>query len=671
MSRRFVAVILAVLAATGLLAMPPAAAEVRAATPNLTIVTDARYEVQPEAGRVRVTVDLTLANHLRDTTTKRYYFDRAFLSVLPGTSGHKLSWAGSGTPRARVSKATDTYTLLELDLAARIYSGKTAKYRLVFDLVDKGGDAARDVRIGASLVSFPVWSFATESTGGSTVQVTFPKGYEVQVQSGEMPAATTAADGRVVLSTGKLAKPLEFFAYLVADRPAEHVRQTLTADVGGDPVEVTIESWPDDTSWSKRVGGLVTRALPLLSEEIGLGWPREGGLVVRESVSRSTGGYAGLFDPTGGEVEVAYYADDGVVLHEAAHAWFNGALLADRWASEAFASYYGLEAAAALEVKASVDELTDEVEAARIPLNAWGPVGDEDDATEEYGYAASLALARAVAERAGDTRLRAVWADASGRVGTYQPSAAATSGPELVTGAPDWRGLLDLLETHSPATFDDLWRKWVARDADLDLLDARSAARARYDGVVSSAGEWELPRAVRDAMRAWRFDQATALLTDAQGILDQRAQIAAAAAGAGLTVPPTLEEAFEGSDGFATARLEAEAELDAIARYAAAVAVRPTGTDAFQALGMLGSDPAGDLERARMRFADGDLAASAEAATAAQSAWTSATDVGRGRAVSLVILAIALVLGLVLLASWLRGRRRRRHVTMAAEDFPV
>jgi hypothetical protein len=669
MSRRVAAALLAVVAATGLLAMPSATAEVRAATPNLTIVTSARYDVQPEAKRVRVTVDMTLTNRLRDTATKRYYFDKAFLSVLPGTTGYKLTWAGSGRPRAKVSKQTATYTLLELDLAARLYSGKSAKYRLVFDIVDKGGAAARDVRIGAALVSFPVWAFATDSTPGSTVQVTFPKGFEVQVESGDMPAPTTAADGRVVFSTGKLAKPLTFFAYLVGDRPAEKVTQTLTVDVGDDAVDLTIEAWPDDAAWSKRVGGLVARALPVLSDQIGLGWPRDGGLVVREAVSRSTGGYAGLFDPSGGEVEVAYYADDGVVLHEAAHAWFNGALLTDRWANEAFASYYGLEAAGALKVKASADTLTDKIKAARIPLNAWGAVGDEDQATEEYGYAASLVLARAIAERAGDDVLRAVWADALGRVGAYQPVGAATGGPDLVGGAPDWRGLLDLLEAHSPENFDDLWRTWVARDTDLALLDARSAARARYETVVTAANDWQLPKAVRDAMRAWRFDQANVLLTDAQAVLAQRAAIATAAAGSGLTVPPTLETAFEGSDGFAAAAQEATAELEAIARYNAAVAARQVVSDPLGQLGMLGSDPVADLERARTRFADGDLAGSAEAATAARSAWTSASDIGRGRAVSLVILAGALLLGLLLFTTWLRGRRRRRHVTMAAEDY--
>ena len=680
MNRRLAGVLLAVVAATGLLTAPVGLTEdVRGAAPDLTIVTTARYDVQPDAHRVRVTLDMVLANHLRDTTTKRYYFDRAFLSVQPGTSGFKLTWAGTGTPRVRVSKRTSAYTLLQFDLAARLYSGKSAAYRLVFDLVDKGGAATRDLRIGSSLVSFPVWAFATDSTPGSSVRVTFPAGYDVEVESGDIPTPTTAADGTVVFQTGKLRAPLSFFAFLVADRPAAHAERIVAVLVGDVPVELTIRSWNDDKPWSDRVGGLVARALPLLSERTGLPWPRDGGLVINEAVSRSTGGYAGLFDPSGGEVEVAYYADDGVVLHEAAHAWFNGGLLADRWANEAFASYYGLEIAAALKVKAKGAALTPQLETARIPLNAWGPVGREDDATEEYAYAASLALARAIADRAGDDAIRAVWADATARIGAYQPptgdrdvsAVGGAAAPETVEGAPDWRGLLDLLEAHSAKSFDDLWRTWVARDEDLDLLDARAAARARYAEVLAMAGDWQLPRAVRDALRAWRFDQVTTWLADAETILDQREAIDAKAAAAGLTAPDTLRTAFESPDGFASATLEATAELEAIDRFDAAVTARPTAPDPLQTAGLWGSAPDVELERARTLFATGDLTGSATAAGTARSTWDGATELGRGRLVSIAALTLATLLAMILFVAWLRGRRRREHVTITPGDLGV
>src|SRR4029079_15346467 len=81
----------------------PTPPEVRAAAPGLTIVSTAAYDVQPEAHRVHVSLDLQLTNRLRDSKTRRFYFDRAFLSVLPGTENYKLTWSGGGTPRAKVS----------------------------------------------------------------------------------------------------------------------------------------------------------------------------------------------------------------------------------------------------------------------------------------------------------------------------------------------------------------------------------------------------------------------------------------------------------------------------------------------------------------------------------------------------------------------------------------
>ena len=672
-ARRIGGLGLAVTLATGLLAAPASVPEVRAAAPDLTVVSDAIYDVQPDRHRVRISLNLVLTNHLKDTVTKRFYFDRALLAVLPDTSGFKLTWAGKGTPGVHVSKKTADYTLLRLDLGQRLFSGKSATYKLRFDLVDPGGEPTRDVRIGDSLVSFPVWAFATDGTSGSSVKVRFPAGFEVGVEAGDIPEPATAADGRVVFQTEKLHKPLEFFAYLVAERPGAYAVRHMPVTVDRNSVDLTIRAWPDDPAWSERVGGLVGRALPLLANEIGLSWPRDGGLLVQEAASRSTGGYAGLFDPGEGRVEVAYYAEDFVVLHEAAHAWFNGGLLADRWANEAFASYYGLQVAEALGVPAESDTLTPELRSAAIPLNAWGPIGRESTDTQDYAYAAALVLAQRIAERAGPDGLKAVWEDAAARLGAYQPrvgtgtaaAGAGTSGsdtrPETVDGPPDWRGLLDLLEEHGGTSFDDLWRTWVLRQADLPLLNARVATRARYDAVVLAAGDWRLPKPIRDALRSWQFDTANELLASANAILDQRASIRSAATAAGLTPPATLQTAFELPDGFLVASQEASAEIAAIARHNVAAATRPAAPDLLQTMGMWGATPEADLARSRDLFAAGDLDASIDAAGSAAIIWVSAEDVGRGRLVSIVALVLAILLAVAMLVGWLRERRRRRR----------
>lgn len=655
-ARPLLLVIAAALAVSGVIGAP--VAEVRAATPDLTIVTAARYDVQPAQKRVRVTVDLTLTNRLKDTKTRRYFFDHAFLAVLPGASGYRLTWEGGGRPSVSVARKTATHTLLRLNLAQDLASGRTAKYRLTFDLKDPGGKATRDLRIGDTLVSFPVWAFASDDTPGSSVTVVFPDGYDVAVEAGRIPAPTKLGDGRTVFRSGILAKPLDFFAYLVADRPGAYVDSTVATTVEGRDIEVIVRAWTDDRAWAKRVTRLLDAALPALGARIGLPWPEyDQPLVVQEAVSRSTGGYAGIFDPAAGTVAIAYYADDFVVLHEAAHAWFNGALLADRWSNEAFASYYGAVAAADTDVKVAPEKLTPALEKARIPLNAWGPVGTADVTQEDYAYAASQELARLIAERAGLDGLKAVWADVSDRRSAYQP---VGGGDEIVGGPVDWRGLLDLLEARSDATYDDLWRTWVARPEDTVLLDARLAARSRYASFLETVGDWDVPLSIRDALRSWRFKEANALIDGAAAIIELRGEVEAAAGMAGLTAPETLRMAFEDDDGFDDAAAEGGAELVAIERYVAAVSQRPAAMTPLMTLGLLGETPDADLVAAEEAFARGDLAGATAASDEAATSWLNAESMGQGRAFSIGTIVISLLFILALIIVTFRRRRRRR-----------
>jgi len=647
-------VVLAVLLALGLLAGGAGTggrpAAVLAAAPDLTLVSDASYDVQPDRGRVAVSVAITATNHLHDTLTKRYVIRTAYLAVLPKTSGFKLTTA-KGTPHVSVARRTSTYTLLKLDLGSNLAAGASRDLTLTFNLVDAGGAPDRPIRISPSLVSFYAWAFATGSTPGSSVSVTFPPGYSVSVGRGPLAGPTTDAAGRQTWTSGPLEDPLAFVADLTADRPADYVQVERAVAVGETRAELVIRSWPDDPAWRDRVGDLIANALPVLSDSIGLGWPIHEPLVVQEALPRSTGGYAGLFDPAEHRIEVAYVAPAGVVFHEAAHAWFNGALVADRWAAEAFASFYAEVCGAALGVDVASPELDAEKEAAAIPLNAWGPVGSASRETEAYAYAASLVLARAVAARAGDDGLRRVWALAAAGIGAYQPPGHQ---PEQLGSAPDWRGLLDLLEDTTGRSFVDLWRTWVLRPEDLPALEARAAARAAYARGVADAGAWQLPISIRAAMRAWQFDEAERQLEAAAGVIRQRAALEREAAAASLVLPATLQHEFEAGDLVAAAS-EAAAELSTVGAIEAAAAARPDEVPVLDAIGLLGADPDAGLRDASTAFAAGDLGSANRVAGDAKAAWSSAAAVGRGRVISVVVLALALVL----LAGLVASRRRR------------
>ncbi|HEY8238471.1 MAG TPA: hypothetical protein VIF63_03465, partial [Candidatus Limnocylindrales bacterium] len=534
--------------------------EVEAATPKLTIVGAATYDVLPEEGRVAVTVQLTAKNHLKNTATKQFFFRSGFVTVLPGTSNFRLT-GGSATPKVTVSSKTETYTNLKIDFGANLGAGKSTKLTLTFDVLDPGGAPDRALRISHSLVAFVAWAVATPETPGASVDVRLPVGYGVTVRRGPLDGPTAADATHEVWSSGTLAKPLDYVAEIAADRPTEFAESSLDVAMSGGPATVVVRSWPDDPNWRDRVSSLVERALPLLERDIGLDWPVDGPLAVHEALVRNTGGYAGIFDPAEGRIDIAYAASDGVVLHELAHAWFNGRLVADRWAAEAFASYYAGLAAVELGIDPAAPTLPDAPSPAAIPLNAWRPSGIEDPETEAWAYAASLQLAKLIAERAGPAAQHAVWADAALGIGAYQPesSSGALGGAEPAAGPPDWRGLLDLFEAKADVDLGDLWRTWVARPEDGQMLADRAIARGFYARSVALAGEWQLPPAIRQAMRAWRFDVAQELILAADAVQVQRRRLETAAAAAEATLPDRLRTAFEGTGGVAAAAAEASA----------------------------------------------------------------------------------------------------------------
>jgi hypothetical protein len=623
-------------------------------------VTQARYLVEPAAGKVAVSVRITATNHLRNTVTKTYYFRTAYLAVLPDTTGFRLTATGA-RPSVAVSKRTSTYTLLRLDFGANLAAGKTRVMTLTFDLKDPGGAPDRPIRISSTLVSFYAWAYGTPSTPGSTVSVTFPSGYDVTVGRGPLNGPTTDGSGNQTWASASIADALSFVADLTADHPSSYVESTDAVTIGGSQAQLVLRSWPDDSAWRDRVSKLLGEGLPVLASDHGLPWPPDQSpLIVQEALVRTTGGYAGLFDPSKHLIEIAYAAPTGVVLHEAAHAWLNGQLLADRWAAEAFASYYASVAAGQLQVKISSPVMTPQEQAAAIPLNAWGAVGTEPAETEAYAYAASLTLAQAIAARAGADGLRKVWAQAAAGEGAYQPP---NGPPETGAAAPDWRGLLDLLEDDTSASYVDLWRTWVVRPGDVAALNERQVARASYEQALADASPWALPASIRSAMRAWSFADAERELADAETVIGQRAAVQREAAAAGLQLPATLQHDFE-SGNLADAATEASVELTTVQAIEAATSSRIAQPDPLEAIGLLGTSPDTDLSTARNALAAGDLAGAVNAAGIARTDWTSAENVGRGRLIGAALLAAALVL----FAGLLWGRRRRGPVTATGPE---
>ena len=635
-SRAFAIVLLAVVAAFACVLTPPKAADVEAASTKLTLVTDSRYDVQPASHRVHVTVDITAANHTSETRIRRYFFDHANLAVLPDATGMKVTSSGA-KPTVRVAARPKGYAVLSIGFGRKLYSGRSMALRLTFDLKDSGGGAAATVRVTDNLATFPVWAFASDGASGSSVRVVFPAGYSIQEATGSMGKPQAGPNGTQVFSAGPLSSPLGFSAYFIADRPGAFRETPLDLTVGGQPLHVVVRAWADDPRWGKRMGALVRSALPALGTAIGLPYQGEGPLIVEEAIGRTRGAPLGQFDPADGRVRVAYYGDSYTVLRELALAWFNGNLLADRWADESFASWYAVGAAKTMGVKVAPPALTAGLEKAKLPLNSWRPSGRADDAASAYALAAGLTLARAIAGRAGSDGLRAVWVAAAAREPAYQPIGTPTGGTGPAPGAPDWRGLLDLLETRTSQDYDDLWRKWVSRSVrahglavspSLEYGSARNVwlfvnGRAIRDRSLTHA----VLRAYGELMPHGRYPGAIVFLEVPPSELD-------------VNVHPTKAEV----------------------RLADARAAMPAEADVPTWLGLFGTRPDALLARSSAAFSRGDLPAAVQSAQDAKAIWQAAPDTGRRRLTAMVLSAL-IVFAIVLLLTRSRAGSRGRRAT--------
>jgi hypothetical protein len=560
---------------------------------------------------------------------------------------------------AAITQQRDEFTVIEVTFGRGVFFQQSYAYTVSFDLVDPGGEGTRDLRIGESLAAFPVWAFGTVDEPGSSVQVELPAGYNASTEGNRM-RTSEGADGGIVLRA-EPSDPFSFFAYVTADRPGAFANEAIDVDVNGIPTEVLIRAWQDDPDWGAWVKRLIRRGLPTLQDLIGVDYPgREPRrLVVEEAAVSRLGEYAGIYDPVSRRIRVRYDADAFVALHEAAHIWFNDTLFNSRWINEAWAEFYGVEAGRALGNKGDTFRLTDALLEVRIPLNDWGAIGVESVEVEEFAYAATYSLAQDVGARTELERLERVWRAADSGEIAYQP---VNGQPEPGTGAAtdlaDWKLLLDLLEERTGVRYTDLWREWVVNDRQLRQIAQRQSARQHYHDVVEAAGDWELPASIRQDMSTWQFDDAVDALTAASEVVDDRDAIVAAAGQLDLAAPATLREAFEGEAGLEAAASEAGAELETLELLADGTERLADEPQLLESIGLIGTDPAAALQRARDSFENGDLDAARDSAAAALSIRSNADGGGRIRV--LVAGALVLVLDGAGMAYGITRRRRQR-----------
>jgi hypothetical protein len=649
--RRLAGIATALLLALGL-TISPAASRIAQAADNLRVSADATYTLDPGAGRVHVVIQYEVTD-LKPNTSRFIYYYRAYTFGIQ-REAKSIRASDSGGALSIETKNHPYYIELTVDFRHFIYYRDTAKFTVRYDLVGGAPRSESSIRIGKAFATFGVWAWG--DAGQSRVEVDLPQGFGSTIDGDPMSKTSTA--GRETLRA-KPSSPESFFAILSAENPLAYKADRLSL-AGG--VEIVVMAWPEDTRWDDTVRATLSTGMPELRELIGLDWPVEHDLNVRERYTPALEGYAGVFFTEQQRIDVSEDLDPVVIVHEASHAWFNEDLFVERWIYEGLAQEYAWRVQQAVGGEDDgLPERPDTDDPGFVRLSQWTfPEVIRDQKTddrERYGYQASFWVMHRIVDTVGVDRMRTAFAAAAADVTPY-PGAAA---PEKMSGTPGWERFLDLVESLERTDSADTERSltdFVLTTSAIGDLQDRADARKAYRELLDAGHGWLPGWYVRKQMSEWRFDVAEQRIAAASAVLALRLRVDDAASALGLDPDGALKTAYEGaSDSLDQATALANDELAALAAIAEAKTKVESEPDLVSQIGLLGSTPQMPYDAARAAFERGDIVGAKASAAAAAALMADAAALGQQR----LVLGTAVVVGLLVLLVVLLALRRRRR----------
>lgn len=650
---------------------------------------DTTWQVHPDAGRIDVTVELSVRHAIPDRADGSYtYFDTWGIALPYEPTDLSVTWSGQPvTPRVEAGEERGVGVQWSLPNWLRHGQTRTAVVTASFESGPPRSDPLLAPRVQPAYLQTLVGGWGAD---GREVTIEMPTSMDATAPDGW----TSEVAGQV--RTWHAQDPGPSFVPVVGVG-TDADRGLLRAEVGG--TDVLVRHYDNDEAWGREVRDFVTEAIPALEELVG-GQPLESELTIREDPSPERDGWGGWYDTDTDVIAVGEDYDRVTWLHELSHHWFDDDEFDETWLREGMAEM----APAVLGDELGLDVDPPDQPAQDLDLESWDtqvdearPLQHEDpeawhDLTGRLYGGAHHVLATIRAE-IGDEAWRRV-------VAAHITEQSAWDGPgdEQVSVSTGWRELVDLVEAGTD--WDGVGELVVTHvDSDAaDLLTARDeAVRAHRDLATF---QWAVPLEVRRDMQAWRHEAALEAIRDAsarrerieslreqadtaevnlpslqhaweQGLpgeldasisdlkasLDDLAAMRALAAEHDIAVPNVVDRLR--LDELDDVRASIEQVSDTIPVVAGAVTQpRPDGPVAT--VGLWGSDPAAATARAREALAAGDLDAAREAAREAVAMLERAPDVGLRR------LGIATGITVVLLAAARILVRRRRRTTLTA-----
>jgi hypothetical protein len=158
-------------------------------------------------------------------------------------------------------------------------------------------------------------------------------------------------------------------------------------------------------------------------------------------------------------------------------------------------------------------------------------------------------------------------------------------------------------------------------------------------------------------MGSWRFEEAEAAMALAGDVLNTRDEIASDASDLHLKPPAELKQLFEQDGGLNAAKAEAELQIEVLTDISVAGERVGEKETILESIGLLGADPAADLEAARDAYEADELDDASRDADRALAARAGAAEAGQTR----VLVAgggVIVLTGVTVVGVRIRGRRR-------------
>ncbi|MCP3977299.1 MAG: M1 family metallopeptidase [bacterium] len=622
---------------------------------GLTFRSDATFTVMVDDGYVNVDNHITLTNVKPDKRSgyriTQYYYDRISIGI-PDAAEEVVATSGGRDLSVEIVKE-DGYRYAEIRLRSKLFYKRTQTVDVNFKIYGDDPRSFSLMRVNPAYVSFYIWAWG--DSGKSSLTVIAPEGFHLAFEGdhymGQMP---TELEGMKAWQATEIKDPNEW-AMIVSGQRDEGLLET---DFSVDEAAIRVLSWPGDEEWLDQVRSTLEDGLPALVEVVGLEWPVEGDLIIRESITPNRFGYAGWYFTDEDEIEMGEDLDPIVVLHEASHAWFNDDLFLERWIVEGLASATAGYVARTELGEQELPRVIRTKSSGAVQLNSWGR-GQNEEEREQYAYNASWWIMYKIVEEVGVDRFNDVIVAADANLIAYR----GTPEPEAVDEADDWKRFLDLTEELAGSeTATDLIREYVATSYDIPNLDRRQSARDALAALEESSG-WVTPIVIRRPMAEWEFGKANAAILSAEDVVDMATTLAARAAAADLEFSDIIHQRYEVvANSFDPIMAYGAARIAAIDAIEAAAATMPVEPDLVTQVGLWRSDDPADLVvAARDAYNAENPAKASELANQAVTDLAAVRELGEERKRTATIAAGVVLLLLLILITWLLVRRRRRR----------